>query len=95
MFAELLRLRGELLLLGEKPDSSRAEDNFRKALDCAHRQGALSWELRAATSLGRLLRDEGRGGDARALVQPVYEQFTEGFHAADLVAAKALIDDLR
>lgn len=73
MFAELLRLRGEFLLLGEKSDSSRAEDDFRKALDCVHRQGALSWELRAATSLGRLLRDEGRAGDAIAVVQSVYD----------------------
>jgi predicted ATPase len=54
----------------------------------------LSWELRAATSLARLLRDQGRSADATALLQPVYDRFTEGFATADLKAAKALIDDL-
>jgi predicted ATPase len=59
------------------------------------RQGALSWELRAAMSLARLLRDQGRSADALALLQPVYDRFTEGFDTADLQAAKALIDALR
>jgi predicted ATPase len=59
LFAELLRLKGELLLPGEKPSRARAEDNLREALDWARRQGALSWELRAATSLGRLVMRSG------------------------------------
>jgi predicted ATPase len=54
----------------------------------------LSWELRAATSLARLLRDQGRFADAMALLQPVYDRFTEGFDTADLMTAKALLDAL-
>jgi predicted ATPase len=72
-----------------------AEDHFRQALDWARRQGALSWELRAATSLARLLRDQGRSADALALLQPVYDRFTEGFGTANLKTAKALLDTLR
>jgi predicted ATPase len=74
--------------------AAAAEDHFRQALDWARRQGALSWELRAATSLARLLRDQSRAADALALLQPVYDRFTEGFETADLKAAKALIDSL-
>jgi predicted ATPase len=74
--------------------AAAAEDHFRQALDWAQRQGALSWELRAATSLARLLSDQGSSADAIALLQPVYDRFTEGFATADLKAAKALIDDL-
>ncbi|HEY4470054.1 MAG TPA: hypothetical protein VGN21_02715, partial [Stellaceae bacterium] len=74
--------------------AAAAEDHFRQALDWARRQGALSWELRAATSLARLLRDQSRAADASALLQPVYDRFTEGFETADLKAAKALINSL-
>ena len=55
----------------------------------------MSWELRAATSLARLLRDQGRSANASACLQPVYDRFTEGFGTADLIAAKRLLDDLR
>jgi predicted ATPase len=72
-----------------------AEDHFVQALDVAGRQGALSWELRAATSLARLWRDQGRKADAYGLLAPVYDRFTEGFETADPKAAKALIDELR
>jgi predicted ATPase len=93
--AEVLRIKGELLLLqGEPGAAAAAESYFRQALDWARRQGALSWELRSATSLARLLSDQGRSADARALLQPVYDRFTEGFATADLKAAKALLDDL-
>jgi len=93
--AELQRIRGELLLLGGAPGAATAaEGHFRQALDWARRQGALSWELRAATSLARLLSDRGRSADATALLQPVYDRFTEGFDTADLKAAKALLDAL-
>jgi predicted ATPase/DNA-binding winged helix-turn-helix (wHTH) protein len=93
--AELLRIKGELLLLQDAPGAgAAAEDQFRQALDWAHRQGALSWELRAATSFARLQSDQGRSADAAALLQPVYDRFTEGFTTADLRAAKALLDDL-
>jgi predicted ATPase/DNA-binding winged helix-turn-helix (wHTH) protein len=93
--AELLRVKGELLLLQGAPGAAAmAEDHFQQALDCARRQGALSWELRAATSLARLLRDQGRTADGAALLQPVYERFTEGFDTAGLMAARALLHDL-
>ena len=93
--AELLRVKGELLRLqGEQGAAAAAEDHFRHAFDCARRQGALSWELRAATSLAQLLRDQSRAADALALLQPIYDRFTEGFETADLKAAKALIDSL-
>jgi predicted ATPase len=96
LIAELLRVKGELLLVqGAPAAAAAAEDHFRQALDWAHRQGALSWKLRAATSFARLLRDQHRPGEAMALLAPVYERFTEGFDTADLKAAKALIDDLQ
>jgi len=90
---ELLRLRGELLLLQSNPGvKEAAEELFRQALDEAHRQETLSCELRAATSLARLLRDQGRSADAIACLQPIYDRFTEGFGTADLMAAKQLLD---
>jgi predicted ATPase len=93
--SEVLRLKGELVLLQGAPGAAAAsEDCFRQALDWARRQGALSWELRAAMSLARLLRDQHRSAASRALLQPVYNRFTEGFETADLKAAKALIDVL-
>jgi len=64
--------------------TDQAEHYFRRSLDLAHRQGALSWELRAATSLLRRLREQGRSADAVTLLQLVYERFTEGFDTADL-----------
>jgi len=94
--AELLRVRGELLLLqGAPAATATAADHFRQALDWARRQGALSWELRAATSLALMLHNQGRAADATACLQPIYDRFTEGFDTADLVAAKQLLDELR
>ena len=72
--------------------AASAEDHYQQALGWARRQGALSWELRAATSLARLLRDQNRSAEAIALLAPIYNRFTEGFETADLKAAKALID---
>ena len=93
LIAELLRAKGELLLLQRAPGAADAtEDHFRQALDWARRQVALSWELRAATSLGRLWRDLGRGTEAYDLVASVYGRFTEGFDTADLKTARALLD---
>jgi predicted ATPase len=90
--AELLRTKGELLLLGREPTAvTTAEQCFHQALDVARRQGALSWELRAATSLARFWRGQQRVTQARKLLGPVYRRFTEGFETADLVAAKALL----
>jgi predicted ATPase/DNA-binding winged helix-turn-helix (wHTH) protein len=93
--AELLRVKGELILLENAPDApATAEDHFRQALDWARRQGALSWELRAATSLARTWRDQGRSKEARELLAPVHDRFIEGFETLDLKAAKALLDEL-
>jgi tetratricopeptide (TPR) repeat protein len=95
LFPELLRIRGELLLLqAETGAVAAAEHHFRQALDWAPRQGALSLELRAATSLARLLRDQGRSADAKGLLQPVYDRFAEGFATADLEDAKSLLQEL-
>jgi tetratricopeptide (TPR) repeat protein len=94
--AELLRIKGELVLLEGGPDAEEAaEDHFTQALDWARRQGALSWELRAGTSLARLWRDQNRTRAAREILAPVYDRFTEGFETVDLKAAKLLLDGLR
>jgi predicted ATPase len=91
--AELLRIKGELVLLqGATKAAVAAEDHFRHALGWAHRQGALSWELRAATSLARLWHQQDRTAEARGFLAPVYERFTEGFETADLKAAQALLN---
>jgi tetratricopeptide (TPR) repeat protein len=92
---ELLRLKGELLL-SQSPlgVAGTAENLFRQALDLARRQEALSWELRAATSLARLLSSQRRRVDAIASLEPVYDRFTEGFGTADLTAAKRLLNEL-
>ncbi len=92
---EVIRLKGELTLLQGMPDAERsAEACFRQARDGAREYGTLSWELRAATSLARLLRHQGRPADAAACLQPIHDRFTEGFSTADLVAAKQLLDEL-
>ena len=93
--AKLVRIKGELLLSQDAPGAvAAAEDHFRQSLDWARQQGALSWELRAATSLARLLRDQDRVGEARDLLAPIYQRFTEGFGTADLQAAKRLLAEL-
>ena len=95
LISELLRVKGELLLLqGGAGVAETAEDYFRQALDWARRQGALSWELRAAISLARLWHGQGQVAEARRLLRPVYDRFTEGFHTADLIAAKRLLDEM-
>ena len=90
--AELNRYRGELLL--RQRHSAAAEEFYRKALGIAEEQGAKFLELRAAKSLARLRRDQGRSAEARDLLAPVYRWFTEGFDTADLEEAKALLDEL-
>jgi predicted ATPase/DNA-binding winged helix-turn-helix (wHTH) protein len=93
LIAPLLRSKGELLLLrGGEGAAAAAADHFRQALDRAHRQDALSTALRAATSLARLLYELDRPAEAIALLQPVYNRFTEGFEMAHLKAAKAILD---
>jgi len=93
---ELLRVKGELLLQDAGDPSDAAIDGcFQEALAIAKSQDALFWELRAATSVARLRRDQGRPADATALLQPVYDRFTEGFETADLRSARALLDTLQ
>jgi predicted ATPase len=91
--AELHRLRGEALLAGAGT-VSEAETAMQQAIDVARRQNAKSWELRAATSLARLRRQQGRQQEAVALLAPILGWFTEGFDTADLKEAKALLDEL-
>ncbi len=91
---ELDRLEGELVLASAEPDESGAEASFRNAIALARRQDAKSSELRAATSLARLLARQGRREEARGLLAPVYAWFTEGFDTADLKEAKALLGGL-
>jgi predicted ATPase len=92
----LLRARGDLLLLEGGPDAAAAaEDHYKQGLDWARRQGALSWELRCATSLAQLWREQQRTKKARELLSAVYDRFTEGFETADLKTAKALLDSLQ
>jgi class 3 adenylate cyclase/predicted ATPase len=90
--AELLRHKGRLLL--QQGHSKAAEELYCKALTIAEDQGAKLWGLRAAASLARLHRDQGRPAEARDLLAPVYGWFTEGFDTADLKEAKALLDEL-
>ena len=92
--SELLRIHGELLLKQAPPDEPEAEAVFRRAIDVARTQQAKSWELRAATSLARLLARQARSQEARAVLEPIYAWFTEGFDTGDLREAKALLDSL-
>jgi len=93
--AEIHRLRGALTGRLPHPDPAKAEDSFRNtALAIARQQGTRGYELRAATSLARLWREQGRREEARELLAPLYDWFTEGFDTADLKAAKALLDEL-
>jgi TolB-like protein/predicted ATPase/class 3 adenylate cyclase len=89
---ELNRQKGQLLL--RQGQAEAAEELYCKALGIAQEQGAKLWELRAAMSLAELFRDQGRGGEARSLLAPVYGWFTEGFDTPDLKEAKALLDAL-
>ena len=90
--AELLRVRGELLLMEGASEDAAA--SFQKAIDVARTQQAKAWELRATTSLARLWRDEGRESDARRALQEIYSWFEEGFDTPDLAEVKELLSEL-
>ena len=106
--AELHRLKGELLLAqeskkqkpvlslveGAKGKNEEVEECFHQAIKVARKQSAKSLELRAATSLSRLWQQQGKGEEARDLLAPVYNWFTEGFDTADLKDVKALLHEL-
>jgi len=92
--AEIHRLRGELTARLPHPDPAKAEESFRTALAIAREQGTRGYELRAATSLARLWREQERRGEARDLLAPLYGWFTEGFDTADLKDAGKLLSEL-
>ena len=91
---EVYRMAGEIAFLSSERDPSKAEAFFERALEVARQQQAKSWELRAAMSLARLWRDQGKVQQARELLAPVYGWFTEGFDTRDLKEAKALLEEL-
>jgi class 3 adenylate cyclase/predicted ATPase len=92
--AEVNRIAGEIALMSPIRDTAEAEAYFERALAVARAQQAKSWELRAAMSMARLWRDQGKRDEAGELLTPVYGWFTEGFDTLDLKEAKALLDEL-
>jgi len=90
--AEILRLKGWMLSLKDDPEG--AEKNYLASLDWAREQKAKSWELRTSTSLARLWQSQGKKKEARDLLKPVYDWFTEGFDTRDLKEAKVLLGEL-
>jgi predicted ATPase len=92
--SEILRTDAEMALRRAPRDVASAERAFMRSLDVARSQAALSWELRSATSLARLWRDQGRREDAHRLLSGIHDRFDEGLATADLVAARALVLDL-
>ena len=87
-------IAGEVALKSSQPDASKAQSYFERALSVARQQQAKSWELRAAMSMARLWRDQGKVSEARELLAPIYGWFTEGFDTRDLKEAKALLEEL-
>jgi predicted ATPase len=92
--AEVYRMAGEITLMAAEPDTAKAEPYFERALAIARSQQAKSWELRAATSLAQLWRHQSKQDEARDLLTPIYDWFTEGLDTRDLKEAKALLDTL-
>ena len=91
----ILHTAGEIELLSNELNIGKALAYFEQALVTAREQCAKSWELRAATSLARLWREQAKPREAHDLLAPVYQWFTEGFDTLDLKQAKALLDELR
>jgi predicted ATPase len=92
--AEVNRVAGEITLISPEPDAAKAQEYFERALAVARQQQAKSWELRAAMSMARLWCDQGKRNEARDLLTPVYNGFTEGFDTCDLKDAKSLVSAL-
>jgi predicted ATPase len=92
--AEINRVAGEIALMSPEPDAAKAQTCFERVLAVARKEQAKSWELRAAMSMARLWRDQGKRDEARDLLAPVYGWFTEGFDTLDLKEAKALLEEL-
>jgi predicted ATPase len=93
--AEANRIAGEIALQSPKPDATKAQKYFERALAVSQKQQAKPWVLRAAMSLARLWRDQGKVREARELLAPVYGWFTEGFDTRDLKDARALLNELQ
>ena len=93
--AEVNRIAGEIAWKSPEPDAAKPGPYFERALTVARRQQAKSWELRAAMSLARLWRDQGKAQQARELLAPVHGWFTEGFDTCDLKEAKVLLNELQ
>jgi predicted ATPase/class 3 adenylate cyclase len=93
--AEVIRVAGEVTLLSPEQDAAKAEAYFGRALSVARQQQAKSWELRAAMSMARLWRDQGKRQQAHDLLASVYDWFTEGFDTLDLKEAKTLLEQLK
>jgi predicted ATPase len=91
---ELLRVKGRLLLSKPQSNAGEAELCYMQSLELSRRQGARAWELRTATDLAALFGSQGRSESARALLRPVFEQFTEGSDTADLKAAERVLATL-
>jgi predicted ATPase/DNA-binding winged helix-turn-helix (wHTH) protein len=91
---EMLRIKAGILMAMPEGNPAEAENCLFRSLELAHSQSALSWELRTATSLGKLLLAQGRIDQARDLLGPIYSRFTEGFGTPDLQSAKRLLDEL-
>jgi class 3 adenylate cyclase/predicted ATPase len=91
---EIYRIAGEIELISGSANTTTAQSNFERAFSAARQQQAKSWELRAATSLARLLRDQGDGQSARELLASVYDGFNDGFSTPDLRTAKQLLDGM-
>jgi predicted ATPase len=88
------RFAGEIALRSVAPDPRKAEAYFDRALAVARTQKAKSWELRAAMSMARLWRDQGKPQQAHELLAPIFGWFTEGFDTLDLKQARALLEGL-
>jgi predicted ATPase/DNA-binding winged helix-turn-helix (wHTH) protein len=91
---ELLRLKGSLIMSKPRPSVGEAELSFTQSLELSRQQGARAWELRTATDLAHLYAGQGQPERGRALLQPVFDQFVEGFDTADLMAAKSVLSTL-
>jgi tetratricopeptide (TPR) repeat protein len=90
---EILRIKGNVLRRGSAPQADQASDYYRRSIELARRDGALSWELRSAVSLVEFSRERGGDDEAEAMLALALERFTEGFETGDLRRARALVTD--
>jgi predicted ATPase len=91
---KILRIKGRILASAPRPDPAEAEDWLLRSLQSARQQSALGWELQTATTLARLLSDQGRPTETHDMLTRIYSRFTEGFDTSDLKTARRLLHDL-